>query len=365
MCFVRMAHIGPIEGVTIRKRGAYDRELRMTDRHEERLLQRGERLYAMTLHLQRKRFVTVASLAQRYRVSKRTIYRDLRVLERIGLPLVSDDTQGWQLMDGWEMPPLMLSPREAITVIVGTMFTKQLGDRALSTHADHVRDRVIAALPERLQSWVNVIEERIHLDPYWSRQHIPDPTETGGHWHDLTEASYNHQKAKITYRKAPGASLSQRTVHPLGLAYFVDHWTMVAYDEQKQDLRSFRLDRIATLELLLDKFKPPPNFDASTYWREVGAQRDGAMIRLLAPLKQASTIVTQLPARLEDREAYSEDESRVVLRFRFENLDYLADWILRFGRDVLVLEPMTLQEKVMQRLQLHLSAYLELHEPER
>ena len=113
----------------------------------DRSLNKTERLFALVLLLQNRPNMTSRDLAEHFGVSRRTIFRDLRTLGESGVPLTYAEEGGYEILEGYQLPPLMLSAREAATLLVGTAFTTLQPDASLRTDADAVAMKIRSVLP--------------------------------------------------------------------------------------------------------------------------------------------------------------------------------------------------------------------------
>ena len=86
------------------------------------------RLVALLTLLQTKRLLTATALAQRFSVSTRTIYRDIRTLESAGIPVVTHDGKGYSMLDGYRLPPVMFTREEAIALLTAEKLAAQRTD---------------------------------------------------------------------------------------------------------------------------------------------------------------------------------------------------------------------------------------------
>ena len=91
---------------------------------EEKEKPRLSRLTAIITQLQSKRIVTAKHLAERHNVSIRTIYRDIRALEKSGIPIITEEGKGYSIMEGYHLPPVLFTEDEANALIT----VEQLGD---------------------------------------------------------------------------------------------------------------------------------------------------------------------------------------------------------------------------------------------
>lgn len=304
---------------------------------------RTERLFATILLLQNRPYMTSRDLAEHFGVSRRTIFRDLRALSDSGVPLTYSEGGGYEILEGYQLPPLMLTAREAATLLVGTEFMRLQSDASLRTDADAVSLKIRSVLPREIREYVDRLSENTVLDPYWSHA-VQEEGKESGKWFKLSEAVARSRKVIMEYFVESRQELTQRRVDPLGLVYYTDHWNLIAFDHLREEVRNFRLDRIEEMFVLSERFDRPEGFDLQTYLEQEGRRADPIAVRLSFSSAVFPRVRSGIPARIEEEER---DGEMVRVRFTFENLDYLASWLLRFGADVTVLEPPDLRNRHM------------------
>jgi predicted DNA-binding transcriptional regulator YafY len=296
---------------------------------------RTERLFAAILLLQNRPNMTSRDLAEHFGVSRRTIFRDLRALSESGVPLTYSEGGGYEILEGYQLPPLMLTAREAATLLVGTEFMRLQSDASLREDAGEVSLKIRSVLPREIREYVDRLSENTVLDPYWSHAVQSEGLETGK-WFKLSEAVARSRKVIMEYFVESRGELTQRRVDPLGLVYYTDHWNLIAFDHLRDEIRNFRLDRIEEMFVLTERFDRPEDFDLQTYLEGEGRQADPYQVRLWFARAVYPKVRSQIPARIDEESAY---DDRIEVTFTFENMEYLAGWLLRFGPDVKVLEP--------------------------
>lgn len=296
---------------------------------------RTERLFAIILLLQNRPNMTSRDLAEHFGVSRRTIFRDLRALSDSGVPLTYSEGGGYEILEGYQLPPLMLTAREAATLLVGTEFMRLQSDASLREDAGEVSLKIRSVLPREIREYVDRLSENTVLDPYWS-QAIQSEGEESGKWFKLSEAVARSRKVIMEYFVESRGELTQRRVDPLGLVYYTDHWNLIAFDHLREEIRNFRLDRIEEMFVLTERFERPDGFDLQTYLEGEGRRSDPLRIRISFSAAIFARIRAQIPARIDEE---VESDGRVEITFSFDNMNYLASWLLRFGADVRVEEP--------------------------
>lgn len=302
---------------------------------------RTERLFATILLLQNRPNMTSRDLAEHFGVSRRTIFRDLRALSESGVPLTYSEGGGYEILEGYQLPPLMLTAREAATLLVGTEFMRLQSDASLREDAGEVSLKIRSVLPREIREYVDRLSENTVLDPYWS-QAVQSEGQESGKWFKLSEAVARSRKVIMEYFVESRQELTQRRVDPLGLVYYTDHWNLIAFDHLREEIRNFRLDRIEEMFVLTERFERSEEFDLQTYLEGEGRQADPFHVRLSFAEAIYPRVRSQIPARIDEE---STGDGRVEVGFTFENMDYLAGWLLRFGADVTVREPEELVER--------------------
>lgn len=309
----------------------------------ERALNRTERLFNIILLLQQRPSMTSRDLAEHFGVSRRTIFRDLRSLTDSGVPLTYGDDGGYEILDGYQLPPLMLTAREAATLLMGAEFMKLQSDRSLRSDADRVDLKIREVLPGPIADYIERIKQRTVLDPYWRHRAPATDDSSDGKWYELSQAVADQRSIMMEYHVMSRGEVMKRRVDPLALVYYTDHWNLIGYDHLRDDLRNFRLDHILSLHVLSAGFERPADFDLTTYLEEKGAPAHGDPITIRFAGDSYRWARPSIPAMIDEEEA---SDDGVVVTFRFENLDYIASWVLRFGADAKVVGPAELRERV-------------------
>ena len=324
-------------------------------KHAERSLNRTERLFALILLLQNRPSMTSRQLAEHFGVSRRTIFRDLRALSESGVPLTYAEEGGYEILEGYQLPPLMLSAREAATLLVGTEFMKLQSDASLRKDADEVGLKIRSVLPHELQEYIDRLNERTVLDPYWLYAEAQQDEGQEGRWYQLSEATARQRSVLMEYYVPSRDEITKRKIDPLGLVYFTDHWNVIAFDHLRDDIRNFRLDRMKTMHVLTERFEWPQDFDLNEHLQQRGDGQRSHEIHLRFEEQVYPSARRGIPAPIESEED-TEDGTRVI--FNFENLSYVARWLLRFGTQAEVERPPELRTMVANEAKSLMSLYM-------
>lgn len=216
----------------------------MNDNDTKRL----SRLTAILTQLQTKRLLTATQLADKFSVSVRTIYRDIRALEQAGVPILTEDGRGYTLMDGYSVPPVMFTEAQANALIIAEQLVLKNKDTSFIKDYTEAVDKVKAVLKYSQKAKADLIAERTRFDQNINRER------NSNNLSDLQFALTNFYITKIEYSNEQNKT-STRYIEPFALLS-TENWLLVAYCRLRKEFRFFRLDRIKQLEVLSDKFDP-------------------------------------------------------------------------------------------------------------
>lgn len=309
-------------------------------------MKRLDRLVGMMLVLQQRRATPVGLLAERFGVVPRTAYRDLAALTRAGFPLTRL-TAGYGVPDGYRLPPLSLTPREAAALHLGAQFVRIQTDATLTAAADSALAKIEGTLPPTVRASTKALARAVKWRGRERHRSRPGP----GVLFALQQAIATRKAVRISYAGGSTSDLPDRTVEPLGLTFASDHWYLVAYCRARKDMRTFRTDRITRLEPLKETFTPPPKFSLETYLRDDARRRPAS---LLVDLKLSSAMAQRLKGRMGGRVAAARRlGSCVRVTVKTYGVDDAVSLALSLGSEAEVLGPPVVRDWIVRELETH------------
>ena len=208
------------------------------------------RLTAILTQLQTKRLVTATALAKKFNVSVRTIYRDIRALEQSGVPILTEEGKGYGLMEGYRLPPVTFTETEANALITAEQLVLKNRDASFVKEYTTAIEKIKSVLRQHTKGNAELLSNRIAVSQNNTN------ARSSNHLSGLQLALTNFNLIKIAYQKADGSETSTRILEPFALLTTQENWLLVAWCRLRRDFRSFRLDRIRTLEIQHEKFEP-------------------------------------------------------------------------------------------------------------
>ncbi len=221
---------------------------------------RADRLSQIVQILRGRRLTTAALLSERLGVSPRTIYRDIQDLSVSGVPIEGEAGVGYRLMEGFHLPPLMLTPAESEALIAATRVLRTWGGALLSSELESAQEKLLAILPE--ESRRRAEQSRIFAPDFGDRGFCKQ------RFDEVHRAIARQEVLTLHYADEAG-QLSQRDVQPLGLFYWGELWLLVAWCERREDYRSFRLDRCLSLNPTGRRFAERADRSLNDFLRKV------------------------------------------------------------------------------------------------
>ncbi|MBL1276237.1 MAG: YafY family transcriptional regulator [Ectothiorhodospiraceae bacterium] len=210
-------------------------------------MRRGDRLFQIVQLLRTHKNITAQTIAERLEVSTRTIYRDMQDLSLSSVPIISETGVGYSIDPTYSLPPITFNENELESLLLGARMVQAWSDRQMAAEATRVIEKIECILPENLKQSLQCQEILVPAFHIFSDVAEIMP--------GIRQAIKQHKKMTLHYQRADGER-SQRVIWPLGLFFWGKVWTMVAWCENRQDFRQFRLDRIENYEMHEEKFDP-------------------------------------------------------------------------------------------------------------
>ncbi|TPN86827.1 helix-turn-helix transcriptional regulator [Aquimarina algicola] len=206
------------------------------------------RLTAILIQLQTKRILTASELANKFDVSKRTIYRDIKALEQSGVPVLTEEGKGYTLMDGYKIPPVMFTEKQANALILAEQLVLNSKDASFIKDYSEAIDKIKSILKYTVKDKTNLLKDRTQYNQVIHQERNSDNLS------DLQNALTNYKLVKIEYINKENC-MSIRLIEPFAILNS-ENWYLIARCRLRNEFRFFRPDRIQKMEMLTEKFEP-------------------------------------------------------------------------------------------------------------
>jgi predicted DNA-binding transcriptional regulator YafY len=291
------------------------------------------RVLAVLALLQAHGRMSGSELAQRLEVNIRTLRRYIIMLQDLGIPIEAERGRNgaYVLSAGFKLPPMMFTNEEALALTIGLISARRLNLADTDRAIESALAKLERVMPLDLKSRVRALTETITLDQNSTLSAPPSEVVLSA----MSSAAQLQQRVHLGYHPNHGND-TERDFDPYGLTFYQQRWYVVGYCHLRQDLRSFRLDRITHISTLNMHFKRPKGFDPLAH-----------IVQAIAtmPRKFAFELLLKTDMATAQKEVFDflgvleVDKDGVIMRGSVDDLDWLARQISIFSFDFVVHEP--------------------------
>ena len=289
--------------------------------------------------LQARTVWTGPELAREMGVTTRTVRRDVDRLRQMGYPVLTSAGHGggYQLGAGRALPPLLLSSTEAAAVAVGLRLAAASGLEGLDEEALRALAALDRILPASVRAEVGAVSAAmgvISRDGPGTRSEVLMA---------LATAVRDGVRVRLDYERADGERFERR-IEPYRVLSVEGRWYLFAWDLEREDWRTFRLDRMHAVHPSTFTFAARETPDIEHAVREsitVAGYRAACTVRILAPYAQVAPMISARTGTLE-----ADGEEACVLRAGADRLRWVAVHLAGMGLPVEVIDPPELLEEI-------------------
>lgn len=217
------------------------------------------RLISILTMLKSKRLITGNEIAEKFDVSLRTIYRDIKKLEEAGVPIITEEGKGYSIMDGYTVSPVQFQQEEVNALITAEKIIAKTKNESLIADFGKALVKIKSTFQTNMQTKSELLGAKMHV---FSTSKNAVQTQ---YLSSLQLAITNFYRVKIKYQKINSEEKSEREIEPVAVYSFEDRWIVVAWCLLRNDFRSFRVDKIFDFKLLNERFEDH-QFDLRKYF---------------------------------------------------------------------------------------------------
>lgn len=207
------------------------------------------RLTSIVTQLQSKKIVTARHLAEKYDVSVRTIYRDIRTLGNSGIPILTEEGKGYSIMEGYHLPPVMFTENEANSLITAEQIISKNKDKSLTDNYSNAIAKIKSVLRFSQKEKTDFLSKRIHFRVNSENEKSSD------YLMEIQSAITGFQLLEIEYNSLQN-SITERAIEPFAIYNTNGNWLLIAYCRLRNEFRAFRIDLIQKMKHKNETFEP-------------------------------------------------------------------------------------------------------------
>jgi len=318
-------------------------------------MNRIDRLTAILIQLQSKKIVKAEEIANRFKISLRTVYRDVKALMEAGVPIGSEAGTGYFIVDGYHLPPVMFSQDEASAMMMAGKLVERMTDQSVRTAFEGALLKIKSVLNEAQKDHLESLQD--HIEVFRPRMNLP--AQSGSFLTDLQKAMAGKQVVHIDYFSNNQNEKTLRDVEPIGLLYYSAAWHLIAWCRLRNGFRDFRCDRIKEMKATGEIFEARSISTMQEYFNSLQQAN--------AEMKTAVILFDQRESRFVNNSRHyfgfvSEEEVDGQVRMKFLTADFqmFARWLLSYGRGIEIESPEELKNIVLELVEELQDHYLKL-----
>jgi predicted DNA-binding transcriptional regulator YafY len=304
-------------------------------------MNRVERISAILIHLQSKQIVRGQDIAERFGISLRTAYRDIRALEEAGVPIVGEAGTGYSLMEGYKLPPVMFTKEEAIAFLTAEKLVEKFTDSSTYSIYQSALFKIKAVLKTDEKDHIDHMDNFIEV---LSNSYLPHEKKNNDFLQFLLKSINLRKKISMEYFAIHSQENSTREIEPVGVYLMANEWYLISFCLLRNDYRTFRVDRIKHLQLLKEDFsKEHP--DLKTYLKQVVKEKKDLheiVIRVKTEKMKFFGNQKYYNGYVSEKEFNEETE----MTFLCSSLEGFARWYMVFGDHSRIISPKSLRKRV-------------------
>lgn len=320
-------------------------------------MNRIDRLTAMLIHLQTKRVVKAEELAERFEISHRTVYRDVKALMEAGVPIGSEAGKGYFIVDGYHLPPVMFNQEEASAMLTAGKLVEKMTDASIRKAYESALLKIKAVLNtsekdhlENLQSSIAVFRTPDH-QPQYPNHFMAD----------LQGALSRRKVLMLGYFSQQKQEHTTRFVEPIGVVYYSAHWHLIAWCRLRGGYRDFRIDMIQSMRETEEVFDPRNHVTLQEYFNTL-MRAHGEMVKVVILFDKSILSYTKSARYYYGFVSEEDAGDKCRLTFLVANLRSFGKWLMMYGKTAEVESPPELREtmeELAEELYLHYSPSLQ------
>lgn len=299
-----------------------------------------DRVVAILTQLQSKRIVKAQELANRFGVSLRTIYRDIKTLEASGVPISSEAGIGYSIVEGYKLPPVMFTHDEAMSFVAAEKLMQHFTDKSVGTAFLSAMYKVKSVLRWAEKDWMDELDTKILVQPKGAlfNKQVPNALEV------LMYGIANKKQVQFSYQSIESDTPNERIIEPIGLYHENEYWYLVAYCHLRKDYRKFRADRIFKI-IKLDKSFELQHRELSFYLQRTGNEKQEIVIKIEIDKSFARYIKQSRNFYGFVSERNIGDKVEMIFNYAHDP-EYFIRWIIMLGDQADITEPASLRKRL-------------------
>lgn len=314
-------------------------------------MNRIDRLTAILIHLQTKRVVKAEEISDRFEISLRTVYRDVRALMEAGVPIGSEAGKGYFIVDGYHLPPVMLTQEEASSMLTAGKLVEKMTDDSIRKAYESALIKIKSVLNDAEKDHLESLQSSIQVFRY------PDQASEypNQFMSEITKSIGQKNVLAMDYESTKTQERTTREVEPIGIVHYSGKWHMIAWCQLRNGYRDFRIDCIKTLSDTGKPFDSRNLFTLQEYFQSL-MQAHQDMEKVVVSFDHSTSKYLKNVKYYYGFVSEEELPEKIRMTFLIGNFKSFCRWLVMYGNSVELESPEKLRvtmEELVDELTAH------------
>ncbi len=223
-------------------------------------MNRIDRLFGILTLLQSKKYVTAEKIADKFEISVRTVYRDIKALSEQGIPVSFEQPKGYFIVSGYFLPPVAFTSEEANALLLIESIVYGFTDKSIQTHYTTALDKVKAILRTTQKEKLEFLNRN-------TRSQLPDCRKNNYEYLSILQNTISAKTILEFEYKNNRDEISKRQSEPIGLIFYAFNWHLIAWCKIRKEYRDFRVSRILNIRDTKIPFSKSDHIELNEYMK--------------------------------------------------------------------------------------------------
>jgi len=225
-------------------------------------MNRVDRLFGILTLLQSKKFVTGENIAEKFGISVRSVYRDIKALNEQGIPVSFEPYRGYFVVNGYFLPPVSFSTEEANALLLMESIVAGFADKSIQQHYTTALTKVKSVLRSSQKDSIERLASHIKF------QAPPCFVQNHDYLATIQQAIGQQRVVEIEYTNLK-KEMSKRKAEPIGLVFYAFSWHLIGWCHNKRDYRDFKVARIQQIRCTTQDFTRKNHLSINDYIKQL------------------------------------------------------------------------------------------------
>lgn len=281
-------------------------------------------------------------LAAECGVTERTIYRDVISISEANVPIYYD--HGYKYASDNFLPPLNFNIDEYLALISilesSPLYKSGLDRKKIKS----IKAKIEACLSQTVRK-----EKSFSTNPTSIRIKSTTPGKIKSRFYATIEEGIQENKIIRLKYNSIESGISEREIEPYFMIFIERAFYFVGYCYLRNEMRTFRVDRVLKVSLTEKHFKPRKNVNPKAYFRDSWGVYGGEPVEVRVLMSGKAARIVQMGKHHQSEEIIGIDDNKIEYRVTVSGTEEICRWLLGFGGEITVIEPISLREEVQKR----------------